>query len=116
MKSVTAIISNLGPYKYYIILITIFLVLNAIYAYGTRFEKTIRVKEVNSLRGKYGTNVVADHDGTVYSVSNSIYYLFFNSAELYTQFDAEKNYIITGYGYRIPILGIFPNIISATKI
>ena len=44
MKSVSAIISNLGEYKYYIILILTFLVLNAIYAYGTRFEKTIRVK------------------------------------------------------------------------
>jgi hypothetical protein len=116
MKSVSAIISNLGEYKYYIILIVTFLVLNAIYAYGTRFEKTIRVKEVNSLRGKYGTNVVADHDGTVYSVSNSFYYLFFNSAELYTQLDAEKSYKITGYGYRVPILGLFPNIISAKKL
>jgi ssDNA-specific exonuclease RecJ len=116
MKTVSAITSKLAPYKYYIIIALAFLAITAIYAYGTRFEKTIKVKEVNSLRSKYGTNTVADHEGNVYSVSNSIFYGVFNSIELYTKFDAEKSYQITGYGYRIPILGMFPNIVSAKQL
>ena len=60
--------------------------------------------------------LVTDENDNVYIVSNSIYYLFFNSLELYTSLQNNQKYIIKGFGLRIPILGFFPHILKATKI
>jgi hypothetical protein len=93
-----------------------FQILYAIYSYTTYFEKTITIKEKDSLKnGKHGKNVVADSEGNIYSISNAIAYLFFTSTELYANLEEGKKYKITGFGQRIPLLNMFPSIISATK-
>jgi hypothetical protein len=110
----------LNQYSYIITILIIFIILlflNIIYTYSTYFEKIIKVKELNILRSyKRMINIVNDYDGNVYIVSNSLYYGFFKSTELYTMFDVNKSYKITGYGYRIPILGFYPSIISAKEL
>ena len=87
------------------------------YSYATYFTKTITIKEKESLKnGKYGQNVVADTDGNIYSISNSIFYGFYTSTELYTKIVENQKYQVTGYGYRIPFLGLFPCIISVKVV
>jgi hypothetical protein len=110
------IIRRLYEFRYFIYIVVFIVVINMLYAYATRFEKIIKIKETNVFRGKYGVNTIADIDGNIYSVENSWFYLFFNSTELYTQFDAGNTYNITGYGYRIPVFNVYPNIIRAEKV
>lgn len=110
------IIGRLYEFRYIIYVVVFVFVMNMLYAYVTRFEKKIKIKETNVFRGKYGLNTIADTDGNLYSVENSWFYLFFNSTELYTRFDAGNTYDITGYGYRIPLFNVYPNIIRAEKV
>ena len=101
----------------WIITIIVFILLDIVYTYGTYFSKTITIKEKDYLKnGKYGENVVSDMEGNIYSISNSIHYWFFTATELYTELTEKQTYNVTGYGYRIPILNMFPTIISATKV
>lgn len=103
--------------KPFVLLIVLFLVTNMFYSYFTSFEKIITVKEKDSMRsGKYGKNIISDTDGNVYTVENSIYYEFFTAMELFTKIELNQPYKVKGFGYRIPFLGIYPNIIRASKV
>ena len=104
-------------HKRFIFLVVFFLVTGMAYSYFTSFEKTITVKEKDSMKsGKYGKNIVSDTDGNVYTIENSIFYDFFTAMELFTKIELNQSYKVKGFGYRIPILGIYPNIISASKV
>ena len=117
MKSFSYYFDKIQTIHMYVILIVLFFVSSAIYSYATYFTKTITVKEKDSLRGgKYGQNVISDTDGNIYTITNTIFYLFYTSTELYTELAENKKYQISGYGYRIPFLGLFPSIISAKGI
>jgi hypothetical protein len=99
------------------IIIIVWIIIVFIYTYGTYFEKIITVKELDYIKyGRYGGNILTDSDNNVYTVHNSLLYGFFTSAELYTQFRANQKYKIKGYGYRIPILGRYRNIIGAERL
>jgi hypothetical protein len=103
---------------YYIIFfIVFFIVLQLIYSRATYFEKIITVKEKNSVNsGRYGKNIIKDSNGELYIISNSIYFWFFNSIELYTNIQVNSSYKIKGFGYKISSLGIFSQIVSANPI
>jgi len=96
----------------------IFLILASIvYSYFTTFTKEVTIKEKDSIRsGKYGQNIITDTDGNIYSISNSLYHNFFTSAELFTKLSVGQTYRVSGFGYRIPVLGFYPKIITATKV
>ena len=95
----------------------IYIILNALYSYTTYFTKTITIQDKESLKnGSYGHNVVSDTEGNIYTIDNTIYYGFFTSTELYTTLDENKKYRITGYGYRVPVLNLFPSILSAQRL
>ena len=119
-KSFSENFQNFFNYKNFIIFIIIILLLNLIYIYSTQYTKTITVKKLTSYNyGKYGLNVrylVIDVNNNVYMISNSVYYLFFKSAELYGSLEINNTYTIKGYGFRIPILGYYPTIIKAIKV
>jgi hypothetical protein len=101
----------------FVLLIVFFFVTSMVYSHFTSFEKIITVKEKDSMRsGKYGQNIIADTDGNVYTVSNSVFYDFFTAMELFAKIELNQAYKIKGFGYRIPVLGIYPNIISASKV
>ena len=115
MKSV--IVEIYKQNKPFIFLVVFFLVTSMVYSYFTSFEKIITVKEKDSMRtGKYGKNIVSDTDGNVYTIENSMFYDFFTAMELFTKIELNQSYKVKGFGYRIPILGIYPNIISASKV
>jgi hypothetical protein len=104
-------------YKIFFFIILVLIIINLIYAYATKKNKIITIKNSTYFRqSKYGYNLISDKDNNIYQVKNSIYYLFFNSAELYQQLEVNKTYNITYYGYRIPFLNMYPNIITATII
>ena len=104
-------------YKNIIKLLIIIIFFFMLYSYLTRFEKIITVKEVNNLYiYKSNGNFISDIDNKLYKILNNIFYLFFTSTELYDKIDENKTYKITGFGKRIPILGLYPQIINAELI
>ena len=88
-------------YKIIFFIILILFIINIIYVYSTKKNKIITIKNSTYFgQSKYGFNLIIDKDNNVYQVKNSIYYLFFNYAELYQQLEINKTYeshlIVTG--------------------
>ena len=101
-------------YFYLSILIAIF-ILNFVYVYSTRFERTITIKEKYNYasggsRNLTVSNTVMDETGNVYVIGNSLPLLHFTAAEILMKIEKDKTYRVQGYGWRIPILGMFPRI------
>lgn len=112
---------NLNNTHYYglIILLTLILI-HVIYVYSTRFERIITIKEKQTFSSEGNItskssmikNTVSDENGNIYQISSSLPLLHFTSAEILLNIEKNKKYKISGYGWRIPILGIFPNIVA----
>lgn len=103
--------------KMIVFVIVFFILISFMYSYFSTFKKVITVKEKYSIMsGKYGQNVITDSDGNVYSISNSMYHNFFTATELFTKIAVGQTYRVNGFGYRIPFLSIYPNIIKASKV
>lgn len=104
------------PYKLIIYFLILSVLFNIIYIYLTRFKKTIIVDEKFTYGGKTTDRTISDTEGNIYKVKNSIYYLYWNSAEIFDKLDKNNKFEIEGYGKRIPIFGMYPNIIKANKV
>jgi hypothetical protein len=87
-----------------------------VYALGTAKTDMIKVDKKYQF-DKYGFTqfMIIDHNGKHYNVSNSIWYLKWNSIEdwhkLKTSTEQDKDIIIKYYGWRVPLFGMFPNIV-----
>lgn len=105
-------------FTYFIIILFIMSILvHIIYTYSTKFEKTITIKKLDSIRSsKYGKNIIVDEKNNVYYVQNNMYLLFFNSIQLYSNLEINKTYKIKGYGFSFPNLGLYQNIFDAKEI
>ena len=104
-------------YKIGALIIIILIITKAIIAYSTKFTKTITIKNLSYYKGgKTGYNLVEDETGTIYNVQNTVFYLFFQGAELYASLEENKKYNITGYGLRVPFLNWYPHIIKAVPV
>lgn len=53
-------------------------------------------------------------NGEVYEVANSFPVLHFTAAENWNTLEVGKSYKVTGNGIRIPILSLYPNIVTVT--
>ena len=85
--------------------------------YGTHYSKIITIEHnFPLLTTRGGQNTISDTNKNVYIIQNQLLYMFFTSAELYNYLNTGKRYKITGYGLRIPILNMYPNILSAKEI
>jgi hypothetical protein len=84
---------------------------HACYAIGTKNQKTIRVKDKYVFtRNGFSEFMVIDHHNEHYNVNNSLWYWKWDSIEDWNHIAKNKLISIHYYGWRIPILGIFPNI------
>ena len=107
--------------NFFMYLIIIFFIMSylvdIIYTYSTKFEKTITIKKLDSIRStKYGKNIIVDEKNNVYYIQNNTYLLFFNSIQLYSNLEINKTYKIKGYGFSYPNLGLYQNIFNAQEI
>lgn len=111
-------IHKLNIYHYMIISVLVWLLIQLIYLLFTKFERVIVVKSKEGYGARHGSRdqLVTDESGQVYIVSNALLLLHFTSAELFNNLEVGKRYTIKGYGLRIPVLGMFPNITSASKL
>ena len=88
-----------------------------IYFLMSRFEKTITVStKFNFGMRKSNQNFISDTNETIYRVSDSLFGWYFKSVEDYSRIKEGVKYKITGYGYRVGFLNMYPRITSVKNI
>ena len=105
----------------YIIIIVLITILQLIYILTTKFTKKITVEKVyNNFVGgsRYGGDAFMVHttDGTIYQVTNSLWYWQWYSQEQWDKLKAGNTYLVEGYGFRVGFLNMFPKIINIKSI
>lgn len=102
-----------NPIVLYMSILGLYIIVQIVYVYFTRFERIITVKEKHEFStGKYIRNTISDEEGNIYQIQSSLPLLHFSEAEIWLQVEKNRKYTILAYGWRIPILGLYPNIVS----
>jgi hypothetical protein len=68
-------------------------------------------------RGGYTDFMIIDNKGRHFNVNNSLWYWKWNSIEDWHNIDekSEEKLLIKYYGWRVPLLGLFPNIMLSDR-
>ena len=86
------------------------------YALGTVEKKFITIdKKYKFNRNGFTEFMIIDNNGKHYNVNNSLWYWKWNSIEEWNKLETNKEIIVKYYGVRIPLFGIFPNIIMSNQ-
>jgi hypothetical protein len=86
------------------------------YTFKTTNNKIIDVVDKYKFtRNGYTEFMIIDKHGDHYNVNNSLWYWKWNSIEDWHKIQTNKQLIMKYYGFRIPLLGIFPNIIMSDQ-
>lgn len=98
---------------------------HAIYVVATRFTRTITVRRLYtgvemesagySSGGSYAetTYMVADTQGRVYQVSNSLWLWAWDKEQLWSSMQEGRTYVVRGYGTYHSALGVYAHIVGA---
>lgn len=91
----------------------IFLGCNCYYAIGTKEIKNIHiVKKYKFNRNGFTEFMIIDKDGKHYNINNSLWYWKWNYIEDWHKIETDKEITVKYYGWRLPIIGLFPNIVQ----
>ena len=86
------------------------------YALGTVENKIIKIdKKYQYDRGGFTEFMIVDDNCKHYNVNNSLWYWKWNSLEDWHKLEPNKDIIIKYYGLRVPLFGLFPNIIMSKQ-
>jgi hypothetical protein len=111
------IFQNKIPIKFQTCLIGSAISSHAIYSYGTYNVDTIQIDKKYTYTKNANTEfMIIDIKGRHYSVNNNFWYWKWNSIEDWHKYKEKDSVEIKYYGYRIPLLGFFPNIIHINNI
>jgi|LakMenE01Jun11ns_1017448.scaffolds.fasta_scaffold9953960_7 hypothetical protein len=89
---------------------------HGIYAYSTcKHENFIIVKKYKMSKNGYTDFMVIDNKGRHFNVNNSFWYNKWNSIEDWHNLEENNHFNFKYYGWRIPIFGIFPNVVKYDK-
>ena len=87
---------------------------NFLYAILTREEKEIIVKKKYKFdRSGFTEFMIIDSNDKHYNLNNSLWYWKWDSIEDWYSIKEEQKLNTLTYGWRLPILGMFPNIVSS---
>lgn len=85
---------------------------HALYAISTEKNEDIKVtnkyKMVNFAKTDF---MIVDNKGRHFNVNNSLWYWKWDSIEDWEKIEKDKQLLVKYYGWRIPIFGLFPNIV-----
>lgn len=85
-----------------------------VYSLTTCDTKSIVVKDKLMFSREGNTEfIVKDIEDKLYNVNNSLWYWKWDSLEDWTNIQTNKKYMIKYYGWRVPLFGIFPNIVGS---
>jgi hypothetical protein len=90
---------------------------HALYSYSTYKVGTIKIHKIYTYTQNSNTQfMIIDENNKHYNINNSFWYWKWNSIEDWNTLRENDSINIKYYGYRIPFLGVFPNIISSKKL
>jgi len=90
---------------------------SAMYSYATQKQKTITVvKKYTFCRHGFTEFMIIDTNNKHYNVNNSWWYWKWNSLEDWSKIEPNDTVYIKYYGWRIPFLGLFPNIFYSNRL
>lgn len=90
---------------------------HSVYAIGTsKYEKSIIVKKYKMIRNGFTEFMVIDEQGKHYNVNNSFWYAKWNSVEDWSNIKEGYELHFKYYGWRVPLLGLFPNIYFTANV
>ena len=73
-------------------------------------DKIIIVKKYKMVKNGFTEFMVIDNKGRHFNVNNSLWYCKWNSIEDWYNIKEGDNIRIKYYGWRVPLIGLFPNI------
>jgi hypothetical protein len=89
---------------------------HCIYALKTEKNKLIKVnKKYKFTKNGFTEFMIIDENGNHYNINNSIWYWKWDSIEDWHKIETSKEIVIKYYGWRIPLFGMFPNIIMSKQ-
>lgn len=91
---------------------------HGVYAFSTEKKDAIKVvKKYKMNRNGFTDFMIVDDKGRHFNVNNSLWYWKWDSIEDWHKIDekSEENLLIKYYGFRVPVLGLFPNIIISDR-
>jgi hypothetical protein len=84
-----------------------------VYATTTKKNEEITVSnKYTMVRNGFTDFMVIDNHGRHFNVNNSIWFNKWDSIEDWNKINEKKSYNVKYYGWRMPLLGIFPNIVD----
>lgn len=84
-------------------------------AYGTIETSTVTVTGKDRVVGKEDSKWIVMTDVVSLENTDSFLHLKFNSTDLQGQLEEGKMYNVTYYGYRVPFMSMYPNIINVEE-
>lgn len=99
-------------------ILTTVLVGHGIYALSTQEKDDIIVtKKYKMDRNGFTDFMIVDNKGRHFNVNNSFWYWKWDSIEDWHKIDEknEEKLLIKYYGWRVPVLGLFPNIVISDR-
>jgi hypothetical protein len=89
---------------------------HGVYALSTnKKDSSIVVKKYKMVRNGFTEFMIIDDRGRHFNVNNSLWYWKWNSIEDWSNIKEGDELYFKYYGWRIPVLGLFPNIIFSNK-
>ena len=88
-----------------------------LYVYATQQDRKITIKKTERIITSYGEKskyLIYAEDG-VYENTDNILRMKFNSSDVYGQLQNGKTYMCDTYGWRVPLLSIYPNIVKCEE-
>ena len=89
---------------------------HGVYAFGTaKPKKTKIVKKYKMVRNGFTEFMVIDDQGKHYNINNSFWYWKWDSIEDWSNIKEGDELYFKYYGWRVPVLGLFPNIYMTNR-
>jgi hypothetical protein len=89
---------------------------HGVYALTTcKKDSSIVVKKYKMVRNGFTEFMIIDDKGRHFNVNNSLWYWKWNSIEDWNNIKEGDELYFKYYGWRLPVLGLFPNIVMSNK-
>ena len=99
-----------------IILLSTLTSFHCAYALNTSITEKIKiVKKYKMVRNGYTDFMVIDNKNRHFNVNNSLWYWKWNSIEDWSNIKEGNEINLKYYGWRVPLLGLFPNIYTSSN-
>jgi hypothetical protein len=86
---------------------------HAVYTSLTSKNTEVRVKnKYKYVKGGFTHFMIVDDKDVHYNIHNSFWYGKWNAVEDWTNIDIGEHLRIKYYGYRVPLFGMFPNVVD----